>query len=198
METIRPLVMKALKHIRSHQSPGTAIDFGIGCGEETSYLLRHGYKVIAIDNFEEFLTEIAEKDEIQPYRQNLKAIHSNFEDLNWTAIPQVDLFVASFSLCFVRPDQFYSVWKGLVDHVMPGGYFVGELYTHLQENTQVDGFYVSESSGFIPFLSHEKILILLGDFEIIFFDEAQTLYEPLDNEEPAEEGSIYSIIARKK
>ncbi len=199
METIRPLVIKALEHIRNHHhSSRTAIDFGIGCGEETSYLLRHGYRVIAIDNFEDFLSEIAEKEEVQPYRQNLTTIHSNFEDLKWTEIPQVDLFIASFSLCFVQPHQFHSVWSGIIDHIVPGGYFVGELYTHLQENTQIDGLYVTESCGFIPFFTKEEILILLESFEIVYFDEAQALYEPVNDDEPSEEGSIYSIIARKK
>ena len=198
METVRPLIIKALTLIPNPIKNALAIDFGIGEGDETGYLLTHGYAVTAVDNFKEFLDEVHLRKEVQPYSHRLHTMHTNFEEVPWDQIPPVDLFVASFSLCFVQPEHFYRVWQHIVTQIKPGGYFVGELYTHLQENTQVDGLFVAESAGFIPFLSEQQIHELLTDFETVYFSKAQDLYEPLNEPDPEEEGTIYSVIARKK
>lgn len=198
METVRPLIMKALSYLPQPTERALAIDFGIGGGDETGYLLNHGYSVIAIDNFTEFLDEVRLRKEVLSHNNHLRTIRSNFEEIAWAQIPSVDLFHASFSLCFVQPGDFCKVWENIVAQINPGGYFVGELYTHLQENIQIDGLFVSESAGFIPFFSEAQIHELLVDFETIFFDKAQALYEPLNEPAQEEEGIIYSVIARKK
>ncbi len=197
MQELRPLVAKALTIIKPKTGLKQAIDFGIGRGDETSYLLREGYTVIAIDNFEEFLTEVRLREDTQPFLDRLTTVHTSFEDLDWSTIPQVDLFVASFSLCFVQPDQFHRIWKQIVSHIKPGGYFVGHLYTHLQKNTQVDGYYVTEHSESIPFFTEQEIKALFNEFTIEYFEDAAALYDkPIDNVKQNER--IYSAIAQRQ
>ena len=198
MDKIRPLLSKALEQIQTQNiPPGIALDFGIGGGDETAHLLKQGYQVIAIDNFKEFLTEVKLRKDLAPYLSQLTTIHANFEDVDWKAIPQVDLFVALFSLNFVQPDKFYEVWKNIVAHVKPGGYFVGQLYTHLLENIQRDGYFVSESTELIPFLSEEELRGLLNEFDVEYFEDVNALYKN-ESEAIHLDGKVYSVIARKK
>ncbi len=196
METVRPLITKALALIPATDG-AVAIDFGIGTGEETGALLHHGYSVIAIDNFKEFLDEVRLRKDVQPHLTRLHTIQANFEELDWNLIPPVDLFVASFSLCFIQPEKFQSIWHHIVKQIKPGGYFIGELYTHLQKNTQIDGFFTEESSELVPLFTEKELRELLKDFESIYFAEAKELYEVQDTGH-SEDGTIYSVIARRK
>ena len=192
----RPLIKKAVALITSRSIPvGVAIDFGIGSGDETSYLLQNGYSVIAIDNFKEFLTEVKLRKDTQPYLDKITTIQANFEVLEWDKIPQVDIFLASFSLCFVQQKQFHRVWKNIVSHIKPGGFFVGHLYTHHVVNVQEEGYFLKEIDEFIPFLTTKDMKELFNEFKIEYFDDARVLYDvPIDNEVRR----VYSVIAQKK
>ena len=195
MYKIRPILLKALETILPKDLPGHVIDFGIGRGDETSFLLQKGYSVTAIDNFEEFLTEIKLREDTQPFLDKLSTIKANFEELDWNVLPTADLFLASFSLGYIQPDQFLTVWKNIVSHIQPGGYFVGHLYTHLHVNKQTDGYFVTEDSPPIAFLTKEAIIKLFTDFTIVYFEDAKALYgEPID---PSTNAKIYSVIAQK-
>ncbi len=188
---IRPLLLKAVEHTKGK----TALDFGVGGGHETAYLLQQGYQVTAIDNFQEFLTELSLHEANLPYLSQLTAIHSNFETLTWHYIPKVDLFVALFSLGYIQPESFFDVWNNIVKAIKPGGFFVGHLYTHLIKNKQVGGYFVQEKKEYIPFMEKEDIQNLFTTFDIVYFEDARLLYEEVDcTSAPI----IYSVIARKQ
>ncbi len=172
-----PLLIKAFEYIQmKHIPPGIAIDFGAGyAGVESAYLLKRGYQVIAIDHVKEMLQVLASQKAIYPYRSQLRTIASRFEDLNWTYIPQVDLFIAFYSLSSKGVKDFPKVWKQIVAHIKPGSFFVGDL----------------------PPLPKNELIKLFDDFEIMYFDELNALL-PKTNEEPQEGPPYYSVIARKK
>jgi len=199
MDTIRPILKKALSLI--DQPPGsTAIDFGIGGGEEAAHLLQHGYRVTAIDNFEEFLTELSLREDVQSYRDHLTTLQADFENVPWECIEPVDLFLASFSLWYIKSEKFHEVWKAIVNAIKPGGYFVGHMSTHQYKALQQDGYFIEEPQV-IPFLSKEEMLKLLKGLEILYFDQVEKLYTPQSASPPDDlpffEGTIYGIIARK-
>ncbi len=174
---VNPLLRKAFEYIRTeHIPPGIAIDFGAGYdGVDSAYLLKLGYQVIAIDHVKEMLQVLASQKAIYPYRSQLSTIVSRFEDLNWTYIPQVDLFIAFYSLSSKGVKDFPKVWNHIVAHIKPGGFFVGDL----------------------PPLPKNDLLKLFDNFEIMYFDKINALL-PKRDEEPQENPPYYSAIARKK
>ena len=192
--SVRPLLLKALQLIKAQDiKPGRALDFGVGSGSETAYLLKEGYQVTAIDNFKEFLTELKLHEANQPYLSQLTTLHSDFETLDWHMLKPVDLFVALFSLGYIQPEFFFDVWHHIVSLIKPGGYFVGQLYTQLILTKQRDGYTIDDELGTQPFLSKKEIKDLFSRWTIIYFENARTLYNEADATEP----TIYSIIARK-
>ena len=167
---VKPLLLKALEHIQSlHLPPGIAIDLGTGCGQETRYLLKHGYEVIAIDETEGYLTLLKSQKDLQPYLSKLRAIARKFEDLDWTDIPQVDLVVASYSLTGYQVKDFPRVWKNIVEHIQSYGFFVGEVTSSQKK----------------------EVLSLLEDFDIELLEEEPSA---IPNTPPL---NLYSIIAQK-
>jgi len=196
MNSVRPLVRTAVGLQQPTSTSLHAIDFGVGSGTETGYLLAAGYTVYAIDNFEEFLSELSLHEANTTYLKNLSTVLTNFEEVPWETIPQVDLFVASHSLYFIQPDQFHNVWKQICDHIIPGGLFAGEFSTHQIANRQVDGYFIDEKLALIPFMTESHIRDLLSPFEIVQFSLTSSLYET--NNETSTEEVLYSVIARKK
>ena len=192
--SVRPLLLKALTLFKEKQIPVmTALDLGVGSGEETHLLLSLGYQVTAIDNFEEFLTELYLQERNQPFLNNLKTVHSNFEELSWNDLPQVDLLIAFYSLVFVQPESFNTLWTNIIEHLKPGGFFIGTMHTRSYKNTQHQGYF-REEPVLVPFRSKEEILGLFNDFEIIYFENEIILYRENNS---LEDTGIYSVIARK-
>lgn len=174
---VRPLVVKALEHIDSlHVLHGIAIDFGIGCGDETRYLLEQGYQVIAIDQNIGRTSYVKSEQKFQRYQAKLRTITAKFEDLNWTDIPQVDLFVALYSLTGNQVKDLPRVWKNIVDHITSGGFFVGEVTSSQKK----------------------EVLSFLKDFDIVFFEEKPLKTEEENKAPSAPPRTMYTIIARKK
>ena len=173
---VNPLLIKAFEYIQIPHTPhGIAIDFGAGYeGADTAYLLKKGYQVIAIDQSKEKLQVLGSKKEIYDYSSRLRTIASRFEDLNWVAIPPVDFFIAFLSLSGMQVEDFPKVWKNIVAHIKPGGFFVGDL----------------------PPLFKQDLLKIFDGFEMLYVDEVNALSN--SDTLPQEGILIYSVIARKK
>ena len=161
---------------------GTAIDFGSGSGYETTYLLKHGYKVIAIDNELQDLKLLQKKN--STYRNKLTVYHINFEEINWATLPQVNLFLALSSLVFINREEFPGVWNNIVNQIKPDGYFVGDIFT-----------YVIIRSNVVPLVPKETIPSLFKEFTILYFEPKSKLNDVKGSMQPPR---VYSIIARKK
>ena len=157
----RNIVKKALQSI---QGPGIAIDFGSGVGNETLYLLKKGYTIIAIDAEKKALELMRSRDDIQPYLPHLTTLLSSFEKIDWLALPKVDLFVASFSLPFVKPEFFKEVWHHIVQQIKPGGYFVGHFFT-----PKYTGFKKAQRKA-MTFLDKQQIDTLFDGFTIEYLN----------------------------
>jgi len=100
-----------------------ALDLGAGDGRDTVELLRRGFRVLAIDaEADAFVRLRARPDLAHPER--LETQTARFEDV---ALPSALLVNASFSLPFCPPGRFPALWRGIVDALVPGGRFAGQL-----------------------------------------------------------------------
>ncbi len=184
----RELVKKAASYL-SVKSP-TAIDVGAGVGNETLYLLQQGYTVTSVEPDTSVVNLLTAREELQSFTKNLTVLNNTFEDISWSSLAPVDLFVASYSLPYVRPEKFPTVWNQIVDHIKPEGYFVGQLFT-----PEYGGFKEHEREA-MTFLRKEEIAGLFKDFiikQFSFVDEESTNYagEPV-------RANYYEVIAQKR
>ena len=103
--------------------PGLAVDLGAGTGRDTAELIRRGWRVLAIDREAEAIGRLHELVGADGGR--LETITARYEQVDW---PACDLLNASFALPFCSPSEFPRVWSRIVDSIVPGGRFAGQLF----------------------------------------------------------------------
>jgi tellurite methyltransferase len=101
--------------------PGDALDVGPGGGRDTRYLLRHEWRVTAVDAS---LSAAAALRRL-PRQRNLFIVVSAIEDFEPTGY---DLVNAQFSLPFVPPGHFDATVRRLRDSVRTGGIIAATFF----------------------------------------------------------------------
>lgn len=117
-------VISAIESIESNRR---AINVGPRLGRNVLYLLKKGYHVIAIDQNPKILTKLTAQRAFKAYQSKLKTIVSNYEDIPWSKIPKIDLFIGNFSKPFINIEQLSTVFKSITNHIKPGGYLVARF-----------------------------------------------------------------------
>ena len=139
-------------------NPGICIDLGCGAGRDSKFLIKNGWKVIAIDKED---TEKMIRSSLQEEEQNyLKFIKQDFE--NNIILQSCNLLVANSSLSFCNRKNFDDLWKKIVDSISKDGYFVGNF------------FGINDSWANRPnmaFFTKEEVIKLFSSFKIINFKE---------------------------
>ena len=163
--------------------PGICIDLGCGAGRDSKFLIKNGWKVIAIDKED---TEKMIRSSLQEEEQNyLKFIKQDFE--NNIILQSCNLLVANSSLSFCNRKNFDDLWKKIVDSISKDGYFVGNF------------FGINDSWANRPnmvFFTKEEVIKLFSSFEIINFKEvAKNGKTALGIEK---HWHIFNVIAKKK
>ena len=100
-----------------------SIDLGSGAGNEALVLLKHGWRVLAIDG-EPRAIEILESRVPREVASNLETRVSRFDELD---LPAAELVFASLSLPFAG-DDLEEVVRVVSNAVLPGGWFVGVFF----------------------------------------------------------------------
>lgn len=163
--------------------PGICIDLGCGAGRDSKFLIKNGWKVIAIDKED---TEKMIRSSLQEEEQNyLKFIKQDFE--NNIILQPCNLLVANSSLSFCNRKNFDDLWKKIVDSISKDGYFVGNF------------FGINDSWANRPnmvFFTKEEVIKLFSSFEIINFKEvAKNGKTALGVEK---HWHVFNVIAKKK
>lgn len=172
------------KFINMKIIPDKAIDLGCGAGRDTVYLIKNGWKVLAIDkeNSKEYIDLKLNEEE----RKNFKFQCQDFENIK---LEKVKLIVANFSIPFCSKDKFKDLWNSITQNIIQNGYFVGNFFG-LKDS------WVDNKNKKI-FLSKDEVLKLFESyFEIIDFQEIEKDGETALN--GVKHWHIYNIIARKK
>ena len=104
-------------------NPGKAIELGCGVGNDTVYLIKNNWNVLAIDR-EDVKERIVKKlnDEEQ---EKFKFQKQNFECLE---LEKNNLIVANYSLLFCNKNNFKELWNKINKSILKDGYFVGNLF----------------------------------------------------------------------
>lgn len=164
-------------------NPGICIDLGCGAGRDSIFLIKNGWKVIAIDKED---TEKMIRSSLQEEEQNyLEFIKQDFE--NNIILQSCNLLVANSSLSFCNRKNFDDLWKKIVDSISKDGYFVGNF------------FGINDSWANRPnmvFFTKEEVIKLFSSFEIINFKEvAKNGKTALGVEK---HWHVFNVIAKKK
>ena len=163
--------------------PGICIDLGCGAGRDSKFLIKNGWKVIAIDKED---TEKMIRSSLQEEEQNyLEFIKQDFE--NNIILQSCNLLVANSSLSFCNRKNFDDLWKKIVDSISKDGYFVGNFF----------GINDSWANGpNMVFFTKEEVIKLFSSFEIINFKEvAKNGKTALGVEK---HWHVFNVIAKKK
>lgn len=180
-------VVEGLKRVPKYPRGQVAIDLGSGVGHETMVLLRNGFKVVAVDSDANSFNYMMKQRDIGQYKNQLTTVVSEFENLNYDALPQADVIIASFSLPFVSKDKFETVWNKIMDKLKPGGYFIGNLF---------DPGFTYFGERFRPkmtFHNKEQAIHLVNkDFKIIDFKAVH-----VNSLKPGTKNFYYVFVARK-
>lgn len=172
------------KFINMKIIPDKAIDLGCGAGRDTVYLIKNGWKVLAIDkeNSKEYIDLKLNEEE----RKNLKFQCQDFENIK---LEKVKLIVANFSIPFCSKDKFKDLWNSITQNIIQNGYFVGNFFG-LKDSW-------ADNKDKKIFLSKDEVLKMFeSSFEIIDFQEIEKDGETALN--GVKHWHIYNIIARKK
>lgn len=121
--------------INSHKKlSGMAIDIGCGAGNDTIYLIKNGWNVLAIDgtNVEELIKEKLNDEEKEKFTFQVQ----KFEKLK---LPKCDLIISNNALSFCNKEHFYTMWQEICNSIKSNGFFVGNVFGINDEwNTQKD------------------------------------------------------------
>jgi tellurite methyltransferase len=151
----RPLLLKAAALVEPKDH---ALDAGAGALNATKYLLSAGFTyVTALD-----ASPAAQKVAAELPPERVTFVLSRFEDFAFPG-DAYDLVNAEFSLPFIAPDNFTSVFTRLLTAVRPGGVFTGQLFG------PNDSWNTPESG--MSFYPRQDIEGFLRGFELLQLDE---------------------------
>ncbi len=139
--------------------PGICIDLGCGAGNDTIFLIKNGWKAIAIDkeNTENIIRNNLDKEE-----QNY--LKFEIQDFKNIILKPCNLLVGNLSLSFCDRKYFNGLWNKIVNSISKDGYFVGNFFG-------INDTWANRAN--MIFFTKEYVLNLFSDFKIIDFKEIE-------------------------
>lgn len=164
-------------------NPGNAIDLGCGAGNDSVYLIKNKWNVLAVDreDVEDRIVNRLNDDDIKRFRFK----RQSFEEVE---LEKNDLIVANYSLPFCNKDKFGELWNKIKGSILDNGYFVGNFFG------VNDSWSVTKPQ--MLFLSKEQVIELFDGFEIVFFEEIEK--DSLTALGKLKHLHFFNVIARKQ
>ena len=162
---------------------GKAIELGCGAGNDTVYLIKNNWNVLAIDreSVEERIAKRLNNEELEKFRFQKQ----NFESLE---LEKSNLIVANYCLPFCNKNNFKELWNKINDSILKDGYFVGNFFGNNDE--------WKSTKEEMTFLTKEQVIELFKDFEIIEFKEIEK--DDFTGLGKMKHWHIFNVIAKKK
>ena len=162
--------------------PDTCIDLGCGAGRDTVFLIKNGWKVIAIDkeDTEKMIRNSLNKEE----QHSLEFVKEDFKNI---ILKPCNLLIANASLSFCDKKYFYDLWNRIINSISKNGFFVGNF------------FGINDTWAKRPnmiFFSREEVIKLFSSFEIINLKEIEKDGKTVLGVE--KHWHILNVIAKKK
>ena len=162
--------------------PKNAIELGCGAGNDTVYLIKNNWNVVAIDR--EDVAERISKRLREQEKEKFIFQKQNFETLK---IEKTNLIVANNCLSFCNKDKFKELWNKINESVSPNGYFVGNFFGVKDSWNGIKADMV--------FFTKEQVMELFVDFEIIRFEEIEK--DGLTGLGKMKHWHVFDVVARK-
>ena len=169
------LLLEALRYVKSKDQ---ALDLGAGALVESKLLLEENFnEVTAVD-----VVPFENLDDIR-----FHFIQSTFEDFDFPK-DTFDIVNANLALPFTKPETFDKVWSGMINSMVKGGVFSGQLFGINDE--------WNKSNPEMTFHTKDQVDELLDGFSVKKLEE-------IEKETPlVSDGNkywhIFAIIAEKK
>lgn len=162
--------------------PGICIDLGCGAGRDTVFLIKNGWKVIAIDKED---TEKMIRSSLNEKQQDsLEFVKEDFKDV---ILRPCNLLVANASLSFCSKENFSELWNKIVNSISKDGYFVGNFFG-------INDTWANRPN--MTFFTKEEVIRLFSSFEIIKFKEVEENGKTALGVE--KHWHVFNVIAKKK
>lgn len=132
------------KFVNMNDKPKFAIDLGCGAGRDTIYLIKNGWKVLAIDkeNTRKIISSKLNNEELK----NFKFKCQEFENIK---LERNDLLVANFSIPFCDKNYFNEFWNKISNSIIEERLFYWELFgikRFLGKYKRADGIFIKRRS----------------------------------------------------
>lgn len=111
------------KFVKSNPKIGKAIDLGCGTGRDTIFLIKHDWKVTAVDK--ENTKDLIEQKLTDKEKNRFKFMFQDFENIE---MEKSDLVVSNFSIPFCEKDYFDKFWKKVVESISNDRIFYWEFF----------------------------------------------------------------------
>ncbi|CAN5718113.1 class I SAM-dependent methyltransferase [soil metagenome] len=118
----RPLLVEALSYVKEHNR---VLDLGCGALNDERTLFDAGFNSIDAVDSNPSIRELAEQ--FPEYNSRLYFYAKKFSEFEFPN-NSYDLVSAQFSLPFISPSDFDSVWKEIVSSISSGGVFTGNFF----------------------------------------------------------------------
>lgn len=132
------------KFIDMNNNPKYAIDLGCGAGRDTIYLIKNGWKVLAIDkeNTEEIIASKLDCEELK----NFDFKCQEFENIE---LEKNNLLVANFSIPFCNKKYFNEFWNKISDSILKERIFYWKFLwseRFLGKHKRANGIFIKRAS----------------------------------------------------
>lgn len=162
-----------------------AVDLGCGTGQDTTELLRRGWRVLAIDGQAAPIERLHERADLPTTAaERLQTQISTFEQAEW---PDADLVNSSFALPFCPPSAFLAVWQRIQTSLRPGGRFSGQLFGDR------DGWSGEQD---MTFQTRPQVETLLASFDVEQLEEIEEDGATATGRQ--KHWHLFHVIARKR
>jgi tellurite methyltransferase len=181
----KPIQFALSLYKKENINTGYAVDLGAGSGKDTLFLLRHHWRVLAIDYSSQAIKTILQR----AAAANLPQPETMLSSFQAMQLPHdIDLINANLSLPFIPPEDFFKVWQNVVTHLRVGGRFSGNFFG-------VQDAYASNKNNAMTFLTKAQLKQMFQGFKIESLTTRQGFYPQADGK--TKYWQIWDVVAKK-
>ena len=104
-------------------NPEKAIELGCGAGNDTVYLIKNGWNVLAIDR-----EDVSKRIEKRLNNEELKKFRFQQQNFETIQLEESNLLVANYCIPFCNKNNFKEFWQKIIDSILPNRIFCRELF----------------------------------------------------------------------
>lgn len=168
---------------KEHKKAGLAVDLGAGTGRDTLYLLKNHWKVLAIDYSQKAIDILLTRVK----NTKLNNLEVQVADMTQIILPKsINLVNASYSLPFIKPKDFPTVWKNIVQRIPQEGLFTGNFFGSEDDYARYKN---------VTILNKSQVYALFKGFKILYIHEDKG-YSP-DSTGANKQWDVWNVVAIK-